>query len=121
MILGVGTDVVEVVRIKRAFERTGNRFLQKVFTEAELEYCWSRPNPWPHLATRFAAKEAVIKALGFGVDPREVEVYREDDGSPAVALHGSASEAAARYGTVDFKISLSHTANIAIACALALC
>ncbi len=121
MILGIGTDVVAVARMKAAFERTGRRFLDKVFTEAELEYCWSRPDPWPHMAARFAAKEAVIKALGLGLDPHEIEIYHQEDGCPAVTLHGSAIDATARYGTLDLKVSLSHTSDLALACALALC
>lgn len=63
MIVGIGTDIVEISRIKNAVAKWGERFLRKIFTENEISYCYKKKDPFPHLAVRFAAKEAVIKAL----------------------------------------------------------
>jgi holo-[acyl-carrier protein] synthase len=115
-----GVDLVDVPRLRAAMERHA-RFEEEVFTEGERAYCRRRPDPWPHFAARFAAKEAVLKALGTGlfgggVDRalREVEVVREG-GPPRLVLHGGTARAAARAGFAEPAISLSHDGDRAIA------
>jgi holo-[acyl-carrier protein] synthase len=89
--LGIGIDLIEIERVERALERRP-RLAERLFTEAELSYARERARPGRHLAARFAAKEAVIKALGQGVPPREIEVISGDP--PHVKLHGAAADAA---------------------------
>ena len=120
MILGIGTDVSEIERLRRAWERTGERFLWKVFTQEELAYCRAFHDPWPHLAARFAAKESVMKALGFYVNPLEIEILRRGTGAPRVALRGSARSRAHKRGVGELKVSLSHAGGLAIAQAIAI-
>src|SRR6476660_6334701 len=92
-ILGLGIDATDIPRIASAFERYGERFLRRVFTEGEIAYCTRRRNPVPHLAGRFAAKEAAMKALGTGhsrgVLWKDIEVVRLS-GPPQLRLHGGA-------------------------------
>jgi holo-[acyl-carrier protein] synthase len=119
MIVGVGVDAVAIARIRNLAERNGERFLQRVFTAAEVEYCRTRHRPDESLAARFAAKEAVMKCLGTGwtngVTFRDIEVTRDDAGAVGVRLSGGAREAAARRGIQRLHLSLSHTAGEAIA------
>ena len=122
-IVGTGIDIVDVARIARAAERHGNRFLNRVFTPKEAEYCRSRGVPAQHLAGRFAVKEAVLKALKTGWSEgilwREVEVERGPSGEPSVQLYGAAARRAEEMGITRMHISLSHTGNHAIAHAVA--
>ncbi len=119
MIVGTGVDIVEVPRIAQAIERYGDRFLRRIFTEGEIQYCESKANRSERYAARFAAKEAAMKALGtgwnHGVRWRDVEVRREPGGRPTVAFHGKAAEFAERLGAKHVALSLSHTAEQAIA------
>jgi len=116
----VGVDLVEIPRIERVLARYGDRFLERVFTPAEVLYARGRT---PELAARFAAKEAVAKALGVGmrmlapdgVGWREVEVLGDRRGRPEVYLHGRAAERAAELGLSEWAISLSHTRQYAVA------
>jgi holo-[acyl-carrier protein] synthase len=117
----VGVDLVEVRRIARlAAEPAG---LAGVLTDAELAYCGSRPHPAEHMAGRFAAKEAVLKALGTGLGPgigwTDVEVLNEPGGRPCVRLYGGAASVAARGALAAIDVSVSHTADLAIAQAVA--
>ncbi len=116
MIIGVGVDIIEVERIGAALERarTGTRFRERVFTAGEVAYCGRRRNAAESFAARFAAKEAVMKALGRAFGWREIEVVR-DDGPPAIQLHGRAAAQAERVGIRRIHLSLSHTARLAIA------
>ena len=120
MIIGVGVDIVEVDRIRAALEneRTGARFRTRVFTADEVAYCGRRRNGHESFAARFAAKEAVMKALGRAYGWREIEVARTD-GPPTVRLHGRAQERAAALGIRRFTLSLSHTAQLATAYVIA--
>jgi holo-[acyl-carrier protein] synthase len=113
MAAGVGIDLIEIDRIERALERRP-RLAERLFTPAELAYANERARPGRHLAARFAAKEAVIKALGRGVAPREIEV--EAGEPPRVRLHGRAAELAKGR---DLAISLTHSRDTAAAVALA--
>jgi holo-[acyl-carrier protein] synthase len=113
--LSVGVDVIETERIARALERWGGRFLSHVYTRAELEYC---SNHVPELAVRFAAKEAVSKALGTGlrgVTWREMEILPDSRGKPLVELHGRARRRAEELGLDEFAISMSHSRRYAVA------
>lgn len=116
MILGVGVDVVEIARIRRALQnpKTGQRFRQRVFTEGEIAYCDRKRLAYESFAARFAAKEAMIKVLGRPVGWREIEVLRTD-GPPTVRLHGRAREIADALGIARLFLSLSHTGEVAIA------
>jgi len=119
MIVGSGIDIAEVLRIAEAIQRHGQRFLHRVFTEGEIAYCDSKANRIERYAARFAAKEAGMKALGtgwnHGVRWRDVEVCRQPGGRPTLAFHGRAAEFAAKLGTKNIALSLSHTAEQAIA------
>ena len=119
MIVGSGIDIAEVPRIAEAIARHGDRFLHRIYTEGEMRYCDSKANRVERYAARFAAKEAAMKALGtgwnHGVRWRDVEVCREPAGRPTIAFHGKAAEFAARLGAKHIALSISHTAEQAIA------
>lgn len=121
--VGLGIDLVDIARMKRILERTPS-FAAKVFSDAERAYCNSRANPEAHYATRFAAKEAVVKALGTGftqgITVRDIEVARNAKGAPRVVLHGRAAEVAREQGVLSLPISLSFTHDEAVACAMAI-
>ncbi len=113
--LSVGVDLIETGRVAAALERWGDRFLRYIYTPAELNYCRSHV---PELAARFAAKEAVSKALGTGlrgVKWRDMEVLSDVRGKPMVRLHGRARRRAEELGLDKFAISLSHSRRYAIA------
>jgi len=119
MIVGTGVDIAEVPRIAAAIERFGERFLRRIFTDNEIRYCESKANKIERFAARFAAKEAALKAIGTGwrrgVAWRDVEVTREWGGRPTMVFHGVAGEFAAKLGVKRVHVSLSHTAEHAIA------
>jgi holo-[acyl-carrier protein] synthase len=119
MIVGTGVDIAEVGRIRAAMERFGDRFLKRVFTPDEARYCLGKPNASERLAARFAAKEAGMKAIGtglrHGITWRDVEVVRLPGQRPMLKFGGKAAEFAARLGCKRTHLSLSHTADQAIA------
>src|ERR1700676_5367754 len=119
MIIGTGIDIAEVPRIQQAIERFGDRFLQRICTAGEMRYGDSKANRAERYAARFAAKEAAMKALGtgwnHGVRWRDCEVMRLPGGRPTITFHGTAAEVAARLGVKNAALSLSHTAEQAIA------
>ena len=121
--VGLGIDLVDIARMKRILERTPS-FASKVFSEDERAYCDSRANPEAHYAARFAAKEAVVKALGTGftqgISVRDIEVVRTAKGTPRVVLRGRAAEIAREQGVLSLPISLSFTHDEAVACAMAI-
>ena len=115
----VGIDTIEIPRVRRVLERYGERFLKRVFTPEEVAFCGGRV---PELAARFAAKEAVMKALGTGVRGigwREIEVLPDGRGKPLVYLYGSAKERAKEMGLEGIDISLSHERQYAVASVVA--
>ncbi|MHB1130816.1 MAG: holo-ACP synthase [Chloroflexota bacterium] len=117
--VSVGVDIVEIERVAGLLLRHGERFLTRVFTEAELAYCRERT---PELAARFAGKEAILKALGtgrIGVGWREVEILPDRSGKPQVHLHGGARRVAADLALDHFAISLSHSRAFAVASVVA--
>lgn len=117
--MGIGIDIAEVDRIEQSIERFGARFLERIFTEGEIQYCDSKANRSERYAARFAAKEAAMKALGtgwnHGVRWRDCEVVRMPGGKPTMQFHGKAGEFAAKLGTRNTALSISHTADQAIA------
>jgi len=119
MIVGTGIDIAEVGRIRETIKRHGERFLKRVFTEGEIQYCESKANRVERYAARFAAKEAGMKAIGTGwnngVRWRDIEVARKPGGRPTLVLHGKAAEFAAKLGTTNIALSLTHTAEQAMA------
>jgi holo-[acyl-carrier protein] synthase len=119
MILSIGIDLVEVERIEQAAGRLGRRFLERVFTPAEIAYCEPRGARFVHYAGRFAAKEAAMKALGTGwaegVAWREVEILPSAAGPPQLSLSGVALERFAALGASRAHLSISHTRTLAIA------
>ncbi len=118
MILGIGTDLLDVARMAKELEEEGPRFRERLFTPSEIAYCEAKRYPARHFAARFAAKEALFKALA-GSAPaggfHEVEVEREAGVPPRLVLHGRVKEAADRLGVTKILVSLSHTAGLAAA------
>ena len=123
MILGVGTDLIEIERIQHSYERFGEGFLARVYTPGEIAYCMARKNFAESLAARFAAKEAAAKALGTGISRgvnwREFEVRRQPGQRPELFLHGRAAEIGARMGIKRLSLSLSHSRTTSIAIVVA--
>ncbi|MDX1932724.1 MAG: holo-ACP synthase [Capsulimonadales bacterium] len=113
--LAIGVDLVDVDRVRDVLARYSDRFARKVLSEAEAAYCFSRPDPAPHIAARFAAKESVIKCLGGGCSLNEIEIVRALTGFPSVRLHGRASVRANGRAVL---ISLSHLDHMAVAFAV---
>jgi len=119
MIVGTGIDIAEVPRIGASIARFGQRFLHRIFTEAEICYCESKANRVERYAARFAAKEAAMKALGTGwsrgVRWRDIEVVRPKGQRPTIQFHGEAGAIAAKLGTKNIALSLTHTSEEALA------
>jgi holo-[acyl-carrier protein] synthase len=113
-----GVDLIEIERVQEAIERHGDRFLNRIFTALELAEVLDNS---ASLAVRFAAKEAVAKALGTGIGVvcwHDIEIRRGPERQPELHLHGAAAQMAEQLGLVHWSISLSHTQNIAIAMAV---
>lgn len=124
MVIGVGTDLMEIERIERSVARYGDAFLNRVYTAAEIAYCRrKKKNSAESLAARFAAKEAGAKALGTGISRgvgwRDFEVVRRPGGQPELRLSGRAAEIAAALGVRRLALSLSHSRRLAIAVVVA--
>ena len=123
MVIGLGTDLIEIARIERSVERFGDAFLQRIFTPGEIAYCKRKKNAAESYAARFAAKEAGAKALGTGISRgvswREFEVRREPGQRPELHLSGRAAEIAGRLGIRRLALSLSHSRDISIAVVVA--
>ncbi len=120
MIIGIGTDIVEVNRIRKSVEQYDEKFLNKIFTEVELKYSMKKKNKFQHLAGRFAAKEAIVKALASCCDKgfvwKDMEIYNDAAGSPHVRLFGKFREFIST--DKEVLISISHTDNYATAVAI---
>ena len=119
MIIGVGTDIVSISRIEEALKRFGERFINKVFTDEEAKVCKNKNDRSSFLASRFAAKEAVLKAFGTGISNgigfKDVEVVREQGKRPGIILHGKGKETAGSLGVKNIHLSISHDASLALA------
>ncbi len=122
-IAGVGIDLVEVERLQAALHRWGDRLLNRLFTAEELARARPGQSRPQRLAARFAAKEAVMKALGVGwrgVGWRTIEIRTDPDGRPTVVLHGAARRLAEDRGVAEVLVSLTHSGPLAAASAVAL-
>ena len=115
MILGTGTDLAEVPRVRAAIERYGRRFIERIYTPAEIAYVERKANRYERYAARFAAKEAGMKAIGtgwrHGVRWQDFEVVNLPSGRPTLKLHGVAARVAERLGVRAISLSLTHTAQ----------
>lgn len=121
MIKGIGVDIIEIARIKENLSK--QKFMQRIFTSHEITYCQPKANPEVHFAGRFAAKEAILKALGTGLSGlswTDIEVLPDSKGVPRVQLHTSAGEIARQQGITEVLVSISHSDNYAVAYATAL-
>ena len=119
MILGTGVDIAEVPRIRESIERFGDRFIKRIFTSGEIEYCERKARRFESYAARFAAKEAAMKALGTGwsrgVRWRDIEVVRPRGQRPTIQFHGQAAAIADKLGTKNISLSITHTVEQALA------
>ena len=121
-VVGIGADVVDVERFRRSMARTPG-LVDRLFTADERAYAERRRDPTERYAVRFAAKEAAMKAMGLGIGAfpwRDVEVVRADSGEPSLVLHRRAAAVAREHGVSGWRLTLSHTATVAQAVALAL-
>ena len=120
MVVGIGNDIIEVSRIKSGIEKLGDKFLNRIFTETEIEYSIKKKSKYLHLAGRFAAKEAVVKALASccdkGFNWKDIEIYNDPAGRPHVRLFGKFSDFVS--GRFEVLVSISHTESYASAVAL---
>jgi holo-[acyl-carrier protein] synthase len=116
MVKGIGVDIIEIARVRRSIERMGERFLEKVYTTSEISYCDAKAHRFQHYAARFAAKEALSKALSTGWAGefrwKDVEVLNEPSGQPRFALHGTLSE---RLAGASIMLSMSHSDSHVVA------
>jgi len=123
VIVGLGTDIIEIVRIGQMIERHGELFLNRIYTEQEISYCQRRKESYQHFAGRWAAKEAVMKALGTGfirgINWQDIEVVASQNGQPNIKTQGGAGEMAERLGIGEFLITISHCRAYATATAVA--
>ena len=119
MVVGIGTDLAEVARIRDSIARFGERFLGRIYTDSERAYAASKANAAERFAARFAAKEAAMKAIGTGwrrgVTWKDFEVVNEPSGRPTLRFHGVAKRIAEVMGAKRVSISLTHTAETAFA------
>jgi holo-[acyl-carrier protein] synthase len=119
MIAGIGIDLVRIERIKKTIEKWGDSFLNRVFTKNEQDYSYSHILPYQHLAGRFGAKEAFLKAIGTGwgggIRWTDIEVMRNEDGSPKIKVYGIPDNFLSKMGVKDILVSISHERDYAIA------
>ncbi len=127
MIYGIGTDIVEIERVKDAALKWGDRFLKKIFTDNELQYCYKKKNPFPHLAARFAAKESFIKALSPGnahsaealyegpLSLKDIEVLNHADGKPYINPAGDLLSSSLRSRLIVIHLTMTHERSHAAA------
>lgn len=122
MILGIGTDIIEVSRIRSSYEKFGERFVNRILRPGEIQYCLSHKDPAPFLAARFAAKEAISKAFGTGIGGElgwhDMEVGRKESGEPFVILHEKGLVLLERRKGRHIHLTLSHTTQHATATAI---
>ena len=122
MILGIGTDIIEVRRIAASFEKFGERFVNRILLPDEIAYCMAHKNPAPFIAVRFAAKEAISKAFGTGIGAQlgwhDMEIRRRESGEPFVILSAAGQKLLAACGGSSVLITLSHTQDYATAMAI---
>jgi len=118
MIIGLGTDICNIDRIKGAYNRLGERFLRRIYTVSEVDYCFGKRDPFPHLAGIYAAKEATKKALGTTIQYislNDIEVIHTPSGCPGLRILGRSGEIVEQIGIKKLNISISHDRPSAIA------
>jgi len=119
VIYGIGVDLIEIERMAQAIARTGPRLIERLYTDVEQAYCRTQHFPYACYAARFAAKEALLKALGTGLRQhmrwRDIEVWRDDLGKPSLRLYGYPQERCVTEGIQHVHLSLSHSTTYAIA------
>lgn len=119
MILGMGIDIVQISRMENVLAKWRDRFTSRVFTRQEIDFCMSKRLPGQHFATRFAAKEAFLKAIGMGMGAgipwKEIEVIKNSIGKPQVALHCKAKEISHKNNVKNVFLSLSHDGEYGVA------
>lgn len=121
MIVGTGVDIVEVGRVRQALETWGEKFLNRIFTQRELDYVSSKKFSYESLAARFSCKESVLKAFGdtrIGVSLKNIEILNDVKGKPEVFLHGEAKEFADKNNLNKIIVSMSHTREYAVSNAI---
>ncbi len=120
MVFGIGVDIIEIDRVKESVDKYGDQFLNKIYTEKELEYCLSKASKYQHLAARFAAKEAVFKAISTGwskeVGWHDIEIYNEANGMPLVKLRNGLESFLSN--DKNLKISMSHSKDYVVCMAI---
>ncbi len=123
-VVGIGTDIIECLRIAQMIEKHGELFIGRVYTPTEIQYCQHRKASTQHFAGRWAAKEAILKALGTGwrrgISWRDIEVRNEPGGKPVVAMRGGARDIVEQLGITQMLVSISHCRSHATAYALAI-
>ncbi len=120
MKVATGVDLIEIARIEEVIARHGKRYLERIFTPAELEYCGKRVES---LAGRFAAKEAAAKALGTGIGEvawKEIEILGDEQNAPTMTLHGAAERRAKELGLTNWSVSISHSQSHSVALVVAI-
>lgn len=120
MKLATGVDLIEIARIEEVISRHGKHYLERIYTPAELEYCGKRAES---LAGRFAAKEAVVKALGCGIGDvtwKEIEILGDEQNAPILTLTGTAKQKATELGLLHWSVSISHSQSHSVAFAVAI-
>jgi holo-[acyl-carrier protein] synthase len=122
-IIGIGTDITECLRIARMIERYGELFINRVYTPEEIKYCQNRRQATQHYTGRWAAKEAILKALGTGwrkgISWRDIEVRNEPGGKPVVAVRGGVKDVVEQLEVADIYVTISHCRTHATATAVA--
>ena len=122
-VIGIGIDAVSIERFKDAAETRGEHFLRKIFTEKEIEYAGTKKAQYMHMAGKFAAKEAIKKALPegskIGLNWPEIEILNSQEGKPYAVLHGRAKEVADKFNINEILVSISHTEDLATSNAMA--
>lgn len=122
MILGTGIDIIETERVQRLHEKYGERFIERILNPDEIAYCLTFRKPAPHIAARFAVKEAISKAFGTGIGRQlgwlDMEIRRKESGEPFAVLHDKGKALFAARRATQLHVSLSHTDNYACATAI---
>jgi holo-[acyl-carrier protein] synthase len=120
MIYGIGIDIIRINRMEEVVKKWGNRFLDKVFTANELEYCYKKYSPYLSLAVRFAAKEAFIKAMGSGssLSLRDIEVINTRSGKPTINVNKKLEDLFDNHRIMNAHLSLSHERDYGVACVI---
>jgi len=123
MIYGIGIDIVKIERMKDVVRKWGERFLKRVFTTSEISYCFKKREPYLSLAVRFAAKEAIVKAVGsaFTVSLKDIEVMNMEGGKPCIKVHGKLREFFNVKSINKAHLSLSHEHDYGVACVILEC